>query len=52
MKTVLKEYPVYEKIPKGWTELKGSLTAPAGYKWIYNKKSLFSGERKLALLKI
>lgn len=42
---------VYKRKPKGWTETKGATTAPVGYKWISNNKSLFSGERKAALLK-
>lgn len=43
--------PIYDKMPEGWTESAGALTAPSGYKWINNKKSLFSKDRKKALLK-
>ena len=46
-----KGVPIYDKMPKGWTVSVGALTAPAGYTWINNKKSLFSKERKSALLK-
>lgn len=42
---------IYKRKPNGWTETKGATTAPVGYKWISNNKSLFSGERKSALLK-
>lgn len=45
-----KQYPVYDKLPKGWVIIKGATTAPCGYKWISNNKSRFSGERKLAFI--
>ena len=42
---------IVEKIPDGWKILEGATTAPKGYKWVYNGKSLFSGKREKALLK-
>lgn len=38
-------------MPEGWKEIKGATTAPNGYKWIFNGKSVFSKEYKHALLK-
>lgn len=54
MKThkILSEVPVYKQIPKGWKELEGAQTAPVGYVWIYNGKSLFSGDYKHGLLEM
>lgn len=46
------EYKVYKRKPKGWKENKGATTAPRGYKWIHNGKSLFSAEYKAAFLKV
>lgn len=43
---------VFDKMPDGWRELKGALTAPLGYKWISNGKSFFSNEYESGLLKI
>lgn len=43
---------VYDEMPNGWREIKGALTAPVGYKWICNNKSVFSKERETGLLKI
>lgn len=51
------EVKVYKKLPKGWKETKGTLTDPAGYKWIDNNKSIFAKNkngkhiRKTGLLK-
>lgn len=42
---------VYSRMPKGWKETKGATTAPKGYKWISNGKSLLGGKRKSALIK-
>ena len=39
-------------MPEGWKEIKGATTAPNGYKWIFNGKSIFSKEYEHALLKI
>lgn len=46
------EVKVYKKIPKGWKEIKGATTAPAGYKWIDNGERLFGGNYKSAFVKI
>ena len=35
---------VYDEMPQGWQEIKGAMTAPEGYVWIHNGKSLFGGE--------
>jgi hypothetical protein len=43
---------ILNEMPKGWKVNEKATTAPVGYKWINNGKSLFSGERKIALLKI
>lgn len=40
------------EMPKGWQILEGASTAPAGYVWISNGKSRFSGEYEHALLKV
>ncbi len=42
---------VYKRKPNGWKEDKGATTAPKGYAWISNGKSLFSGERRTGLIK-
>ena len=39
-------------MPEGWKEIKGAMTAPNGYIWIFNGKSIFSKEYEHALLKI
>ena len=36
--------PVYDRMPEGWRKIQGALTAPRGYAWIHNGKSLFGGE--------
>lgn len=41
-----------ESMPEGWKEINGAMTAPNGYKWIFNGKSIFSKEYEHALLKI
>ena len=33
---------VYEEVPAGWIPVIGALTAPSGYKWYCNKKSLLN----------
>ena len=43
---------ILDTLPEGWKELKNATTAPVGYKWVYNRKSHFSGEYEHALLKI
>jgi len=43
---------VLDKMPDGWKVCKGATTAPYGYVWINNGKSLFTGEYNHALLKL
>lgn len=44
--------PPVDKMPDGWNVIKGATNHPKGYVWICNGKSMFSKERKIALLKI
>lgn len=37
--------------PEGWTKVEGGTTAPNGYSWYSNNKSIFSGEREYYLYK-
>ena len=41
----------YSEMPKDWQVIIGATTAPRGYKWVSNGKSIFSGERRLGLIK-
>ncbi len=41
---------VMTSVPKGWREIEGATTAPEGFKWITNGKSMFGGEREQALV--
>lgn len=45
-----KDVEVLDKIPQGWQEIKGALTAPRGTMWVSNGQSLFAkdenGNRK------
>ena len=43
--------PKLDKLPDGWKRTVGAQTAPAGWYWANNGKSLFGGERKSALIK-
>ena len=43
--------PKLDRLPEGWKRTVGALTAPVGWHWANNGKSLFSGERKSALIK-
>lgn len=43
---------VITRLPDGWKEIQGATTAPNGYKWVHNCKSLFGGEHEQALLKV
>lgn len=43
--------PVKDTLPDGWKRTEGTLTAPNGYYWADNNKSLFSGDREVALIK-
>ena len=46
------DVPRYDSLPPGWKELRGAATAPSGYVWIWNGKSIFSDEYRHALLRI
>lgn len=50
--SLLKTEKVYKTMPKGWKHLKGSMTAPNGYIWIYNGYTSFDKRRKKALLQL
>lgn len=45
-------HPVLNSLPKGWRYIEGATTAPKGYKWANNSKSLFSSDYRSALVKI
>ena len=38
-------------MPKGWKVDRGATTAPRGYTWVNNGKSMFGGQRRTALIK-
>lgn len=40
-----------DRLPEGWRVLKGALTAPVGYVWVCNGKSILRGEYEHALMK-
>lgn len=42
---------ILDKAPDNWVVVKNAQTAPNGYKWYSNGKSLFSGEREHCLVK-
>ena len=42
---------VYNSIPPGWRIRESALTAPKGYKWIYNGKGRFSNDYQTGLYK-
>ena len=46
------DVPRYDTMPSGWKEIRGATTAPNGYVWINNRKSVFSEEYRHALLKV
>lgn len=46
----MKQAKVLNHIPEGWRLLSGAMTAPRGYRWVFNGESLFSGKRKRALV--
>ena len=48
----LPDVPRYDEMPEGWKEVQGATTAPNGYVWIWNCKSIFSKEFRHALLKV
>lgn len=43
---------IFTSMPDGWKYVKGALTAPNDYKWIYNGKPIFGDEYEQALLKV
>lgn len=43
---------VFYQMPTGWKKIFGAQTAPSGYVWIFNGKSIFSSEYRHALLKV
>lgn len=51
-KRLLESVKVYYQMPTGWKEIIGAQTAPSGYVWIFNGKSIFSNEYQKALLKV
>ena len=51
-KYLLSTEKVYTRLPEGWKINHGATTAPNGYAWINNGKSLFGGEYRHALLKL
>lgn len=46
-----KKIIILDKLPEGWKYIKNATTAPKGYRWAYNGKSYFSGEREQAMIK-
>lgn len=48
---ILKE-KFLNKMPKGWKEIKGAQTAPKGYVWISNGKSIFDRNYQSGLIPI
>lgn len=45
-----RDVPVYTTLPDGWGRSKGASTAPQGYVWVDNRKSMFGGERQTGLI--
>ena len=45
-----KNVKILEEKPEGWIKNEGATTAPSGYNWYSNGKSLFGGEYKHALV--
>lgn len=44
--------PTMTEMPEGWAIIEGAMTQPRGHVWISNRKSMFSKDRKIALLKL
>ena len=44
--------PPMEKLPEGWVFDDLAVTAPRGFKWANNRKSMFSKDYKQALVRI
>lgn len=49
---LLENNTVYAEAPKGWRLMEGATTAPRGYAWYSDGKSAFSGDRKIALVRM
>lgn len=45
-----KDKHILDHVPEGWKVIGGATAHPAGYRWINNNKSRFSGEYKQALV--
>lgn len=43
---------ILTELPEGWVINRDATTAPSGYVWVNNKKSLFGGEYEHALMKL
>lgn len=50
--TITIKIEVYNSIPRGWKPLYGGQTQPRGFEWICNSKSIFSPERRIALMRM
>jgi hypothetical protein len=48
---LLEQFKVYFVMPDGWKKIIGAQTAPSGYVWINNRKSIFDEGYQKALLK-
>ena len=49
---MLAKHKVFDKVPNGWKPIEGATTAPEGYKWYSNGKSIFSDAHEQALIKV
>ena len=45
-----KDVKILDEKPNGWIKREGATTAPKGYSWYSNGKSLFGGEYENALV--
>ena len=46
------DIPKLDELPEGWSYIDGCTTAPCGWMWAHNRKSIRSGERKKALVRV
>lgn len=44
-------FPIFDTLPDGWQVNAQALTAPRGFVWVNNCKSIFDGERKSGFLR-
>ena len=51
-RNMIPNVPIYDEIPEGWADISDIVSAPSGYHWINNRKSIFSDEYRHALLRI